>query len=123
MFQSIINQDLLKSPELYLFIGFVTIFMVLINTRPEVILAMFRSIQFIKTKPKQIESMPDWSKAPKGAKWLAQDSDGLWRWHAIKPKNVEGYWASNEFASINLAGYTKVNGTDYLNSLSPKPKI
>jgi hypothetical protein len=32
---------------------------------------------------------PDWKDAPKGAKYLAQDSDGRWFWHFHAPWKVK----------------------------------
>lgn len=37
---------------------------------------------------------PDWKDAPKWAQWLAQDEDGEWRWHSMKPEIGHREWIS-----------------------------
>jgi hypothetical protein len=34
---------------------------------------------------------PDWSKAPKWAKWVAEDEDGVWHWYEKKPVILTKY--------------------------------
>lgn len=123
MFQSIINPELFKGPEIYLFVTFVVMFMVLANTNPKVLLTFFRTINPMRVSPKKSETKPTWDSAPKSAKWLAQDCDGIWRWHSIKPKHIEGYWVSNEFASMNSATYTDPSSSKCSESLESKPKV
>ena len=110
---SIINPELFKSWELYVFLGFgATLFL-----KPKWFLLFFRFSKKI-FMPQIRESYPDWTKSPKGANYLAQDDDGIWRWHNRKPKLINGKWVSNEFAAMNMAGYTKAS--DFTNSLQKK---
>lgn len=50
-------------------------------------------------------SIPDWSDAPEGWNWLAQDADGRWFWYAVEPRlgMAGGVWRSprraQQFAS------------------------
>jgi len=43
------------------------------------------------------ESTPDWSLAPEGWDWLAQDADGRWFWYRTEPTPGfgGGMWRSN----------------------------
>lgn len=111
MFIQIINPDLLKSWELYAFIAFG----ILLFAFPKKLLFMFRFMRGFFL-PKKEEKYPLWSEAPKNAKHLAQDDDGIWRWHVIKPKLINGKWVSNEFAAMHEAGYTK-DTANYVDSL------
>lgn len=45
---------------------------------------------------------PEWKDAPKWAQWLAQDADGIWRWHYTKPFTVLGQWASGGYSESAL---------------------
>jgi hypothetical protein len=39
-------------------------------------------------------SKPDWGSAPKWAKYVACDRDGVWRWHRLKPRLCWRSWSS-----------------------------
>jgi len=68
------------------------------------------------------EGKPDWGSAPKWAQWLAQDENGEWWWHELRPALVvgSGEWASDDQEGIAFAGVTEVVG-DWRDSLEGRP--
>lgn len=48
---------------------------------------------------------PDWSQAPEGWDWLAQDADGRWFWYRTEPQLfwAGGLWRANS-RNQQLAG-------------------
>lgn len=121
IFLRIISEEVLQSGELYFFLGFVLVVMILMYFRPKVLLAFFRIPRNIFINLKK-EQLPDWSKAPKWAKFVAQDSNGTWRWHYHKPKLVDGYWISVLPTTFNHAGFSKISEKSFEKSLQAKPK-
>ena len=74
-----------------------------------------------KRKPKGLPDVlfePDWSQAPKWARWWAIDKDRLAFWHHTKPKNDDiEFYQCGEFCyapSFNYQG-------DWKNSLRKRP--
>ena len=65
--------------------------------------------------------MPDWSAAPPGWDWLAQDGNGCWYWYRTRP--VSGWagdvWRSNS-RHQQLAGRGRPNPA-WFNSLQHRP--
>ncbi len=49
------------------------------------------------TIPSDAAWTPDWSQAPEGFDWLAQDADGRWFWYRTEPQLgwAGGVWRSN----------------------------
>ena len=90
---------------------------------PTVLVPYYRLLGRLIIKPKKVEEA-SWEKAPLWAKYLAQDKDGIWRWHDRKPTLDAdgGKWHSTSLESMNYAGYTKPVGEDYKKSLVAKPK-
>jgi len=77
------------------------------------LLKVFRSVKPVIMKPVE-EELPDWSKAPKNAKYVAQDVTGEWRWHSTKPKfTPEGYWVSST-PMVFRAGFTVPSSEDFI---------
>jgi len=111
-----------NSFNIWEFIPF-AIFALIIIFVPTVLLPFFRVLGKIIIKPKK-EEKPVWDKAPDWAKYLAQNIDGIWRWHDKKPvlDSNDGKWYSRSLDSINYAGYTKPNGDDYKTSVIIRPK-
>ena len=68
------------------------------------------------------EGKPDWGSAPEWAGWLAQDENGEWWWHEVRPALVigSGEWVSDDQAGIALAGVTEVVG-DWRETLEQRP--
>ena len=66
-------------------------------------------------------TIPDWSQAPSGWDWLAQDEDGRWFWYAVPPKPGigGGVWRSpsklQQFASQGSPN------PDWFDSLRQRP--
>jgi hypothetical protein len=116
-----INKEIFTSWELYAFIAFVGGVMYLMVFKPQVLFAFFRFQRNIFINLKK-ERLPDWTKAPEWAKYVAQDQNGTWRWHFQKPKLTNGYWTSNLPTSYNHAGFSKINGNSFEKSLQSKPK-
>lgn len=117
---SIVDWGLVSPVELIVFFVFVLGIFIFPNIL-KVFLPFFRFFKNLFVKPIKIK-VPNWGEAPKWAKYLAQDGDGIWRWHDRKPKLDSGKWYSTVSDTINFAGYTKLLGDEYKNSLMSKPK-
>lgn len=65
--------------------------------------------------------MPDWSRAPEGWNWAAQDADGRWFWYRTEPTLGigGGIWRSNS-RNQQLAGQAAPN-PDWLETLQTRP--
>lgn len=61
---------------------------------------------------------PDWKSAPKWAKYLAQDSDGLWNWYSKKPKLLGVCWS---FDGIRFDSASVPHEKDWKETLEPRP--
>lgn len=121
MFIQVINKEIFSSGEFYFFVGFVLITMGLMIFKPSLLFAFFglqRNL-FINLKK---EKLPDWSKAPEWARFVAQDQNGTWRWHFKKPKLVDGFWVSVFISKYDHAGYSKIIEKSFEKSLQEKPK-
>jgi len=121
MFIQIISKEVLNGWELYVFLGIVFLFMGLMLFKPKILLGFFRFQRnlFINLKKQRL---PDWSKAPGWAKYVAQDSTGTWRWHFKKPKLVDGFWVSQAISKYDHAGFSKIVEKSFEKSLQEKPK-
>lgn len=99
------------------FIPFLAFALVIIFV-PTVLLPFFRFFSRVIIK-KLKEEEPDINNAPKYATYLAQDIDGIWRWHDRKPilDLSNGCWYSTTFRAINYAGYTKPVNDSYKTSV------
>lgn len=62
---------------------------------------------------------PDWSEAPAEAKWLAQDSTGVWHWYKNQPNMLSHVWAG--YGGWQIAGRDKPN-ENWRNTLEHRPK-
>ncbi|WP_313076890.1 hypothetical protein [Melaminivora sp.] len=64
---------------------------------------------------------PDWSAAPEGWNWLAQDADGRWFWYRTQPQLgwAGGVWRSNS-RNQQLAG-EGAPSADWADSLQTRP--
>lgn len=111
-----------NSFNIWEFIPF-AIFALIIIFVPTVLLPFFRFFSKMIIKPKK-EEVPDWTKAPDWAKYLAQNIDGIWKWHNKKPvlDANDGKWYSTSLESLNYAGYTPPKGEEYKKSVQAKPK-
>lgn len=68
-------------------------------------------------------TIPDWSQAPEGWHWLAQDEDGRWFWYGVQPRpNIGGgVWRAPSRAQ-QLAGQGAPNPQWY-NTLQQRPGL
>lgn len=114
-------KQIFSSWEFYFFMGFVSLSLYLMFFKPKVLFAFFRFQKNLILNLKK-ERLPDWSKAPEWAKYVAQDQNGTWRWHFQKPKLTNGYWTSALPTKFNHAGFSKINGNSFEKSLQAKPK-
>ncbi|WP_323012348.1 hypothetical protein [Castellaniella sp.] len=66
-------------------------------------------------------STPDWSTAPDGWDWAAQDADGRWFWYRTLPLPGigGGIWRANS-RNQQLAGTASPN-PDWLDTLQQRP--
>lgn len=67
------------------------------------------------------DAAPDWSTAPDGWDWVAQDADGRWYWYRTEPVPGigGGIWRSNS-RNQQYAGAGAPN-PDWLDSLVHRP--
>lgn len=65
---------------------------------------------------------PDWSKAPDGWNWLAQDADGNWYWYQVEPSPGigGGVWRCHSTKQQFAAPGTP--NPDWFDSLQQRPK-
>ena len=117
---SIIDWGLVNPMDIIIF-GVIGLIIFLFPKTLRILLPFFRFTKNLFVKPIKIK-IPNWGVAPKWAKYLAQDGDGIWRWHDKKPKLEDGKWYSTVSNTINQAGYTKLLGEEYKNSLESRPK-
>lgn len=61
---------------------------------------------------------PTWDKAPKWAKWLAQDKDGRWFWFETEPKIDSSIWIGKDDCRLEQA----IPVTEWKTSLEARPK-
>lgn len=66
-------------------------------------------------------SAPDWSNAPDGFNWLAQDADGKWYWYKTEPilGVGGGIWKSNS-RNQQFAAEGESNN-DWLDTMQVRP--
>ncbi|MBV2180943.1 hypothetical protein [Castellaniella sp. MT123] len=67
------------------------------------------------------QDAPDWSTAPEGWDWAAQDADGQWYWYRTEPLPGigGGVWRSNS-RNQQYAG-TGAPNPDWLDSIRHRP--
>lgn len=65
---------------------------------------------------------PDWSQAPEGWDWLAQDADGKWYWYRTEPQLgwAGGVWRSNS-RNQQYAGQGVPDGEGWADSMQTRP--
>ncbi len=65
----------------------------------------------------------DWTQAPDGFNWLAQDADGKWFWYSVQPRCGQdgGVWRSNS-RQQRYAG-TGQPQADWWQSLQTRPAL
>jgi len=68
-------------------------------------------------------TIPDWSQAPEGWHWLAQDEDGRWFWYGVQPRPSigGGVWRAPSRAQ-QLAAQGAPN-PEWYNTLQQRPGL
>jgi hypothetical protein len=68
------------------------------------------------------DRLPDWSRAPEGWDWLAQDEDGRWFWYAVRPQPGigGGVWRAPRRAQ-QLAWFGEPN-SGWIDTLRQRPR-
>lgn len=74
-----------------------------------------------ETTPRFASQCPDWSLAPAGFNWRAQDADGRWFWYRTEPVPGigGGVWRANS-RNQQMAGQGRPN-PDWLDTLVQRP--
>ncbi len=63
---------------------------------------------------------PDWKSAPKWAKWLAQDANGIWYWYEEQPQVLGN---SSWFSSGGNNEAAATPSSEWRESLEQRPEV